>query len=159
MQIVSTRQQSATIGRSAKHRCVSECAGRRGLIAFDRAVPDFFQRFMVPHLCFSKQSPTLQGTKHRALTAQRLHCPVANEVFHCSPPTCLPQIYLKPISRPCHYDSRNSLTVDSRADFGVCRRRFPCLPRSDRQLKRAAFPALGRGTFGSEGGCRGRASN
>src|SRR5436190_20179512 len=88
----STRPQSASIGCIAKRGCMSECTGRRGVIAFGRAGRDFFQRFVVPHLCFSKQSPALQGTKHRALTAQRLHCPVANEVFHFSPPTCLPQI-------------------------------------------------------------------
>ena len=87
----SARQQSVSIACIAKRRCMSECAGRRGVIAFDRAGRDLFQRFVVPHLCFSKQSPALQGTKHRALTAQRLHCAVANEVFHFSPPTCLPK--------------------------------------------------------------------
>jgi hypothetical protein len=61
---------------------MSECTARRGVVAFDRAGLDFLQRFVVPHLCFSKQSPALKGMKHRALTAQRLHCPVANEVFH-----------------------------------------------------------------------------
>jgi hypothetical protein len=43
--------------------------------------------------------------KHRALTAQRFHCAVANEILHFSPPTCLPTDYLKPISSQCHYDS------------------------------------------------------
>ena len=39
-------------------------------IAFDKARSDFFLRPMMPHLCFGKQSPALERTKHRALTAQ-----------------------------------------------------------------------------------------
>src|SRR6266446_1287103 len=142
LQKVSTRRQSASIGCIAKRRSMSECAGRRGVIAFDRAVCDFFQRLVVPHFSFSKQPPALQGTKHRALTAQRLHCPIANKVFHFSPPTCLPQNYLKPISRRCHYDSENSSIVDSRANFGVCQRRFPFFRAVTADLKRAAVRLL-----------------
>jgi hypothetical protein len=51
------------------------------------------------------------------------------------------------------------LIVGSRADFGVCRRRFPFFRAATAALKRTALPALGRGTFGSGGCCRRRASN
>src|SRR6476661_330822 len=95
---LSTRQRSACITSIGKRRGLSDCTGRQGSTAFDRVDRDFFQRFVVPHLCFSKQSPALEGVKHRALTAQRFHCPVANEVFHCSPPTCPAPNYLKPNS-------------------------------------------------------------
>src|SRR5216683_1143307 len=99
------RQQSAFAGFTRKGFCSSECTVRRGTIAIDRAGRNF-QRFVVPHLCFSEQSPAFKGMKYRALAAQRFHCPVANEILHFSPPTSLPTAYLKPNSRQCHYDSR-----------------------------------------------------
>src|SRR6266853_4324325 len=83
------RQYSAFAGFTRKGFCSSECTGRRGAIAIDRAGRNF-QRLVVPHLCFSEQSPAFKGMKHRALAAQRFHCAVANEILHFSPPTCLP---------------------------------------------------------------------
>jgi hypothetical protein len=99
----SARQQSAS-GLTRVQFCSRECASRRSAFAIHGAGRNF-QRFVVPHLCFSEQSPAFKGVKHRALTAQRFHCTVANEILHFSPPTCLPPDYLKPISRACHYDS------------------------------------------------------
>jgi hypothetical protein len=138
----STRQKSASLVSIRARDRLSEYSGRRGAVAVDRTVCDFFQRLVVPHFSFSKQPPALKRTKHRALTAQRLHCPIANKVFHFSPPTCPARNYLKPISRRCHYDSQNSLTVDSRADFGVCQRRFPYFRLATADLKRARVPLL-----------------
>ncbi len=104
----SARQQSAS-GLTRVQFCSRECASRRSAFAIHGAGGNF-QCFVVPHLCFSEQSPTFKGVKHRALTAQRFHCAVANEILHFSPPTCLPATaYLKPNSRQCHYDSETIL--------------------------------------------------
>jgi hypothetical protein len=52
---------------------------------------------MVPHLGFSEQLPAFKRTKHRALTAQRFHRAVADEIravangiLHGAPPTFVP---------------------------------------------------------------------
>jgi hypothetical protein len=73
--------------------CPNKRTGRRGAAAVYGAGRNF-QRFVVPHLCFSEQSPAFEGMKHRALTAQRFHCAVANEILHFSPPACLPTDHL-----------------------------------------------------------------
>ena len=102
--------QSSTLQRPAHTRLAkwvgsSERRGGRGVFALQG-----FLRLVVPHLGFSKQSPALEGMKHRALTAQGFHCAVANEIFHIAPPTPT-QSYLRPFSRQSHYDSENSSPV------------------------------------------------
>jgi hypothetical protein len=77
----------------------------RGVHALLRTGGDFFQRFVVPHFGFGKQTPAFQRTKHRALTAQGFHRAVANDVLHVAPPPPLTLHHLKPISRQRHYDS------------------------------------------------------
>ena len=78
----SIRRQSASIACVGERGRLNECPGRRGAIAFHKMGSDFVLRLVVPHLRFSEQPPALKGMKHRALAAQRLHCAVANKVFH-----------------------------------------------------------------------------
>ena len=52
---------------------------------------EFVLRLVMPHFRLSQQSPAFKGMKYRALTAQRLHRAVANEVLHVAPPTPCPE--------------------------------------------------------------------
>jgi hypothetical protein len=116
----SARQQLASARVDRKRFCPNKRTGRRRAAAVYGAGRNF-QRFVVPHFCFSEQSPAFEGMKHRALTAQRFHCAVANEILHFSPPTCLPahrlfKTYFKTVSL-------RFWTIQAR-NFSIARRLF-----------------------------------
>jgi hypothetical protein len=71
---------------------------------------DLVLRLVVPHLRLGKQAPALKRMKHRALTAQRFHRAVANEVLHVAAPTFYPEL-----SKACFQDG--VITILRREEF------------------------------------------